>query len=260
MRGMFGEITLREDGVTRALLINRQVQGSLFLRPDASEIDPELSGPIVSASAYAHGWLLAGTQSPSGSGLMVGLGSGGGALNLLANFPDIDLTVVEIDPAVVSVAFKGFPALEQYLNKGRLNVVISDAKAYLGEHSHKFDFGLADAYTGKGQKHVVSYHALLKERCKDVYFNIIDSTDLELVKATKETFADLGMPLRWLMRALPPELLKSPAVHTSNWIVTSSDVNWRLADDFEPFPKLEGPEIDWTRICWNALIASPQRL
>lgn len=257
MRGMFGDITIREQENIRSLLIGRQVQGSAFVSPDASQVDPLLSGPIVSASAYAYGWLLAGTQTPDGTGLMVGLGSGGGALTLLANFPKLDLTVVEIDPSIVTVALKAFPALEAYLNMGRLNIVIEDAKTYLGNNNHRFLFGLADAYTGKGQKHVVSYHGLLKQRCKDVYFNIIDSVELKNVKETQQTFTDLGMPLKWLMRAIPPELASSPYINTCNWVATSADIDWKLADTFEPFQGLEGPQIDWARICWNGIIGSP---
>lgn len=261
MRGMFGEITVTDNSGIRALKIGKQTQGSAFLEPDASIVSPGLSGPgPVAASAYTYGWLVAGTQSPSGDGLMIGLGSGVGASQFLYSFPKSTLTVVEIDSAIVTMALQSFPLLEHYLNEGRLNIIIKDASEYLGEAAEHFTWGLADAYTGKGNKHVVSYHSLLKTRCKEVYFNIIDTVDHALIKATQETFKDLGMPLKWLMRAVPPDLLSSPYVHTANWIVTSADINWDLVDAFEPFKGLDGPQVDWARICWNGLISSPTEL
>jgi hypothetical protein len=260
MRGMFGEVTIKEQGGVRSLLIGNQTQGSLFLEPDASEIDKDLSGPIIPASAYTYGWLVGATQNPSASVLQIGLGSGAGILGLLSNFDELDVTVVEIDEVIVSVALKAFPALEGYLNKGRLNIVIEDAKTYLANNPQVFDFACADAYTGRGNKHVVSYHALLRHRCKEVYFNIIDSVEHKLIKATQETFKDLGMPLKWGMRAIPPELLDSPYIHSANWIVTTADVDWNLVDAFEPFKGLDGPQVDWARVCWNSVINSPFEL
>lgn len=261
MRGMFGELSIVTTDTVRSLKINNQTQGSVFLDPSATVVDPSLSGPgPISASAYPYGWLVAGTQNPSGDGIMIGLGSSAGACQFLHCFPEATLVVVEIDSVLTQLALKNFPLIEYYLNKGRLHIEIADASDYLKSGTEQFAFGFADAYTGRGNKHVVSYHNLLRHRCKEVYFNIIDSVDHKLVNETKESFRDLGMPLKWGMRAIPPEMLDSPYVHTANWIVTTADVDWNLVDSFEPFKGLDGPEVDWARICWNGVIGSPFEL
>jgi hypothetical protein len=257
---MFGEISVTEDGGVKALRINNQVQGSWFTEPDASEFDKRTKGPLIAASAYPYGWLIAGTQNPSGSFLMCGLGSGCGIAILLANFPECDVTCVEIDEAIASTALKAFPILEHFINAGRLNLVIQDAKTFLQETSSVFDASFSDAYTGRSHRHINSFHHLLKHRSKEVYFNIIDNTENKLIQETSQTFKDLGAPIKWLMRALPPELMNKPYVHTSNWIATTADLNWKDVDAFEPWKDFDVPQATWGRICYNGIIANPKGL
>ena len=77
--------------------------------------------------------------------LMVGLGGGSIAKFIYQNLPDIDLTVVEINPQVVQAARQYFLVPE---NNARFRVVLEDGAAYVATRVGRFDAILLDGYNG----------------------------------------------------------------------------------------------------------------
>lgn len=78
--------------------------------------------------------------------LMVGLG--GGTFTAFAHrvLPDMEIDVVEVNPAVLRVAEKYFGVSRD----ARLRVHIDDGRRYLENTSTQYDLILLDAYTGSG--------------------------------------------------------------------------------------------------------------
>jgi hypothetical protein len=235
--GMFGPIQVRDTFISRQVVLNGQVQGGAFLEPPAKFVDDELPddapGPVAEA-AYALGWLLAGVHNQTRSGIMIGLGSGAGAIQMLYNFPGIDLTIVEIDPVMVQMAINAFPLLEWYMNKGQLNIVVEDATTYLKEHFDKWDFGCADGYTG-GNCLVEDYMPLLCDRCDHVYVNAIDSLGGKSLRGTLKILEECDQPVTDLFKATSLTSPNAIFAARSNWIVTSQAIDWQKAEEFVPF-------------------------
>ena len=233
-QGMFGSIVVKVVNDGLYTFINDQCEGGSELHPPAAIIDPELPddapGPIPS-SRYMLGWLLAGQDHPRGTGVMVGLGSGGGAVQLLAAFPETDLTIVEIDPAMVRAARASYPLIEYYENKGRLQIITEDAERYFKYSPDLWDFSLVDGYTGKS--HLVhSYLPDVCSRCSDIYANVIDSSisgpDIQVVAALCRTH---GKPL---LQAYPCQ----DGGNSKNIILTSSPTPQEQYASYVPFDNL----------------------
>lgn len=256
-RCKFGQLEVRDEGNERALYIQGQKQGGAYFRPGADAVsdqfDPGLPGPVCS-SIYALGWLVAGCQNPSASTLMIGLGSGAGAIQLLHEQPYIDLTVVDIDPVVVQAALDSYPLLTYYMDLGRLNIVVSDAKEYLINSSDEWPLGLADAYDG-GQTIIDSYMPLLCERCEHVYVNCIDRLGGQSMQEITDTMRRAGKNLAQLYRATPVYAYQSDR---ANWIL-SSQSRGEQVDTYEPFTGLEGVSVENMRANWFGMVDDIQR-
>ena len=259
-QGAFGPVELRDSLCSRELLINGQVQGGAYLDPAADSIWPELSdaapGPI-STAAYANGWLLAGLDHPVSSGLMIGLGSGCGAIQLLANFPGVDLTIVEIDPVVVQTALEGFPLLGYYMDRGMLDIRIADASDFLAEGHDRWDFGLADAYTGEAEL-VADHLPDLIRRASDLYLNVIDRFDGPSMRAIGKCLQAAGKPACEVFKSVPPGLLHCLRDYgcRSNWILTTRPVQWGKAARFQPFADLpDSEQVSLAQQSWDQFLA-----
>lgn len=225
---------IRNTSKTRQLLISGQVQGASFLKPDASVVCAGLEGPgPVPACRYMLGWILAGLHNPEGSGLMIGLGSGAGAIGLLYEFPDIDLTVIDISADVVKTAVAAFPLLQFYMDTGRLDIRVEDATKL--SVTDKWDFGCCDAYTG-ADKLVSAVVEPCRAATSQFWCNTIAT--LEPARTViEEPTAVLGAS------GVPAEFAEDVL---ANWIVTDADIDWKLVDNFTPFADLGVEEVeDW---------------
>lgn len=258
-KGRFGVIGVRDTPEAREIAIDGQIQGGALLLPSAHAVNSDMSddqpGPIASAP-YALGWLMGGVQAPRATCLMIGLGCGSGATQLLYNFPDTDVTVVEIDPVMVQMALSNFPLLEHYMDLGRLNVVIDDATTYLTEHYDVWDFACADAYTGDPRL-VADYLPLLCDRADNVYLNVIDELGGESMSSVSDVLAIKGKPVAEVFKAIPPAYVdRSPYDCCSNWIMTTQDPIWSDLHDFVPFAQWNDFNTRRIRNMWDQLLAS----
>jgi hypothetical protein len=256
--GLFGPIEIRDTAVSRQILLNGQVQGGSYFNPSAGVFDDELPhdapGPVAE-SAYALGWLIAGVLNPTGSGLMIGLGSGAGVVQLLANFPGVDLTVVEIDPVMAQAALTSYPLLDWYMNNGQLNIVIGDAADYLKARYDVWDFACLDAYTGE-QDLKFDHLALAAERADDLYLNVIDTLDGPILDAVLTQLREEGKPAKDVFK-IPPYGHEIPYTKRSNWMVTTQHLDWQALGLFEPFPGLDYRTVRTVQEAWDLMLAMP---
>jgi hypothetical protein len=257
IRGKFGTILVTDGPKSRRLYINRELQGGALFYPGADTVAPELSGPgPVSEAKYALGWLIAGKANPMGSFLMIGLGSGAGATQLLANFPEVDLTVVEIDPAMVEAATTSFPLLNYYADQGRLNIVVQDAKDFFEEHDWQWDAGLADAYTGQSYDLETGYFPGLCRSCLSLYVNVIGKFADDAFLRVADLMDEYGhQPMAFFQ----PNQLAEGGINAdviSNWMLVSDDLDIYTLSQWQPFPQYTNGEADGTRKQWIEMLGT----
>jgi len=87
--------------------------------------------------------------------LEIGFGGGRTSSYLHRSLPDVDVTSVELDPAVVDLARKYFGVREDRT----FHVVTSDGRLFLANTDKRYDIILIDAYRGP----FVPFHLLTKE-------------------------------------------------------------------------------------------------
>jgi len=255
-KGLFGKIEIVDSHEARYLLLNDQIQGGGYLNPAATEFFPGMHGPgCVAASSYMMGWVVAGVQNANASGVMIGLGSGCGVTQMLYLCPKIDLTVVEIDPAMVDVATKAFPLLQRYILEGRLNIVTADASDYL-KTSDVFDIGLADAYDGMSYNLKSSYMAQLFDKSGAVYANCIDKVDGKATRNLIQLAKSKGKPIQHRLHATIDQPISAAEYQPANWIMTSDVLMPRVLDTFMPFVDMSNcPAIDFATESYAHLIS-----
>lgn len=255
--GKFGTILVTDGTKSRRLYINGELQGGAYFVPGADTVDPALSGPgPVSEAKYALGWLIAGKLNPRGSLVMVGLGSGAGVTQLLANFPDVDITVIEIDPAIIAVASKCYPLLDYYADLGRLNIVEADAREYLEASDSRWDAGLADAYAGKGYDMETHYFPQLCRRCMSLYVNVISKFAGENFLKLIELMEEGGHPVSAFFQ---PNQMADGGINTkveSNWLLASDDLDISDLQGWQPFPQYTEEAVGEVRRYWKQMLAT----
>ena len=257
-QGLFGPIEVVRTGRNQQLRINGQNQGGAYLAPPASVVDPSLPadapGP-ASSSPYAVGWLISGVCHPSASGVMIGLGSGSGATQLLHEFPGIDLTILEIDPEVIRLATAAFPLLDYYADQGRLNIIEADAEDWLGAHTDGFQFALADAYTGEARL-LDHYLEQLCRRAGSITLNVIDTLDGKSMTNVLRMLEEQGKPAQNVFRASHLGLgLNVEDGQPSNWIVTTCPTTPAELAVYAPFADVEGIGAYLTRLQWDQMLS-----
>lgn len=235
-KGLFGTIEVKDEADARNLYLNGQRQGGSYFEPSAYRADESLSqddpGPCAN-SAYAMGWLLGALMNPQGNALMVGLGSGAGAVQMLFNFPNVHLTIVEIDPEMVRLALAAYPLLDHLMDKGCLDIVIEDATEYLTRRYDKWDVGFADAFTGEADLKD-DYLDLLCDRCDHVYLNCIDVMGGDAMKRHVTKLMKKGKEVADIIQALPTSAPPNYS-GSSNYIITTQEPDWKAAHEFLPF-------------------------
>jgi len=232
--GTFDVLRVIEGEDMRALFIGSQCQGAMYRHADEGDNEPE-PGPFA-CSAFTTGWLLAGSRFPRGRGLMLGLGSGAGAIMLLACFPALSLRVLEIDAGVIDLALRYFPRLARACESGRLELVHADARDELDPRAAlgaTYDFALLDLFSGAADSSVlVDPHLLagLGLRTEVVLANAIFTLGDEPQRAWLAAFAAAGHPIARMHPLGAPERWSS---QPHNWILAT--VVMEPPPGFSPF-------------------------
>lgn len=177
---------------------------------------------------------------------MVGLGAGACTVALLSNFPDLDLTVVEIDPKVVELASQYFPLVGHYQDEGRLTIVTHDATEYLLQalmDEDQWDFGILDAYSGSNDPHVP--HELLTlaaETCQAIWLNVIDRPQGATVRHVQEVLTVAEKPIQFVAAANQPAFLG-----VTNLTLATQSPESETARKFIPYRDMSGLGVDTAR-------------
>lgn len=228
--GRFGALRVVEDEDLRALFIGSQCQGAVLRVTDDEGPTP---GPFAH-SPFTTGWLLAGCRHPRGRGLMLGLGSGAGAVTLLSNFPELTLRVVEIDERLIELALGHYPRLARLHRQRRLEIVNADARDVVGDASEHFDFALLDAFTGEpGPPALLTapgFLADLAARATTLLANAIFTLGDEAQDAWISTFGRARRPVVALYPTGAPEQWSQ---RPHNWILSTARIT--PPRSFEPF-------------------------
>lgn len=87
--------------------------------------------------------------------LFLGLGGGSAQKKFHADYPDLDIDIVEIDPVVVEVAQQYF----HFSSGSRLHVIVDDARTYLANTDKRYDLIIHDAYYCE----TVPFHLITRE-------------------------------------------------------------------------------------------------
>lgn len=218
--GLFGQISVNETFFpsVRLMKINNEIEGQVFTSPNASAFSSSCSidAPgAVSASRYLYAFIIAAWQFSTERGLVLGLGAGAGVVMLLTLFPNLSLTVIEIDPCIIQLSRKYFPLLSFYEDQGRLVIVESDAEIYLDHCQDSFAFTLLDLFSGDEENHH-NLGLIAKALKLSPYFmaNII---------ASKTALASIERALNLNDAAILMWLAASPAISSEkiNWIMTN---------------------------------------
>lgn len=142
-RSLFGKITIGEtlDPHVRWMKINNEIEGQVFVEKDGKP-------GAIAASRYLYAFIIPAWHFSASHGLMLGLGAGIGATMLLALFPELSLTVVEIDPQVIQLARTYFPLISFYEKQNRLYIIQANANDYIHQCQQTFSFVLLDLFAG----------------------------------------------------------------------------------------------------------------
>lgn len=134
---------------------------------------------------------------------MAGLGCGAGAVALTTSLPDVRVTIVEIDPAVITLALAHFPALTDAVHSGRIDIVQQDILEYAWLHrGDQWSLGLLDAFrTGPSSYYPSELLNALHGHCAELWVNVLEIDDVLLTAAhtCAELLADCGWPAKTLL-------------------------------------------------------------
>ncbi len=129
--------------------------------------------------------------------LVVGLGSGATSAAILAH-PEVELTTVELSPQVVEAASLFAPYTRDVLEDPRLDLVIEDAKAYLGLSRERFDIIISEPsnpwVAGNADLFTIEFFDLMRSRLAAggfvaQWFHDYEMTD-EALKTILRTFTE----------------------------------------------------------------------
>lgn len=156
-RSLYRDITVEQNGPRRCLIFNVH-------RGDRNQTCIDLNEPERLVFSYTRmsfaGLLL--TPEPR-SILVAGLGGGSIPLTFSDLFPEARIDVIEIDPAVVSVA-KEFFLFEE---TGNMRVHVNDARVFIKRailEQRQYDYIMLDAFTGD----YIPEHLLTREFLEEV--------------------------------------------------------------------------------------------
>lgn len=238
-KGMFGTVRIIDQPEKRFLCIDEQVQGDARKQPGANEWEANCRfgpGPL-SDSYLGAASLLVGCQMPEASGLVLGLGCGVGLTTNLACFPELRLTVVEIDPVVIRLCLTFFPLVQHYVDAGRLEIVRADATDFLSSNRRQFDFIQCDAYQGYNELPAefasAEFIELMKQTAPLLFVNILSQLNAPHLHRVLAAFDAAGKPLSTLYPGAP---LAEIETKVRNWFGFSQEAT--IPEGFFPFANL----------------------
>ena len=158
--------TVREARDTRYhRLFVMDDENSRYLRFDSSfQSGMYLDDPVRTRFSYSDYLHLGLAYNPNAKRiLIVGLGGGSTQKRLFRDFKDVEITTVELDPEVVSTAYKWF----KLPRSPRVVVEVDDGRRFLQRHDDRYDVIMVDAFYSDGVPFhltTLEFVELMKER------------------------------------------------------------------------------------------------
>jgi spermidine synthase/MFS family permease len=129
----YHRLSVVEDADTRYLRFDNSLQSAMYV-----------DDPYRTRFRYTDFFDLGLAYNPGARDvLFIGLGAGSAEKRMWRDFPDLDLSVVELDPVVVDVAHRFFAVPE---DDPRLDITVGDGRRYLAEDSRRWDVIVIDAF------------------------------------------------------------------------------------------------------------------
>lgn len=139
------QIVVTDNGEVRHLKFGDSLQSGMYVN------DPAKSD--FQYTEYFHlAWVF---KEDIRTVLFLGLGGGSSPKKFHADYPELAIDIVEIDPVVVEVAQEYF----HFRGGVSLHVIVDDARAYLAKTNKRYDLIIHDAYYCEK----VPYHLMTRE-------------------------------------------------------------------------------------------------
>lgn len=161
-----GGFTVREARDTRYhRLFVVEDETSRYLRFDSSfQSGMYLDDPFRTRFAYSDYLHVGLAYKPDAKKiLVVGLGGGSAPKRIWRDWKDVEVTVVELDPAVVETAYRWF----ELPRDQRLRVEVDDGRRFLQRNDERYDVIMVDAFYSDGVPFhltTLEFVELLRER------------------------------------------------------------------------------------------------
>ncbi|MBT8145814.1 MAG: fused MFS/spermidine synthase [Gammaproteobacteria bacterium] len=156
-RSLYRDITVVQNGPRRCLIFNIHIG-------DRNQTCVDVNEPEKLVFSYTRMSFAGLLVNPEPERILVaGLGGGSIPMTLTELFPSAQIDVVEIDPAVFSVA-KEFFFFEE---SDRMEVTVADARVFVkraGIQGRQYDYIVLDAFTGD----YIPEHLLTREFLQEV--------------------------------------------------------------------------------------------
>jgi spermidine synthase len=129
----YHRLSVVEDADTRYLRFDNSLQSAMYL-----------DDPYRTRFRYTDFFDLGLAYNPGAQDvLFIGLGAGSAEKRMWRDFPDLDLSVVELDPVVVDVARRFFEVPE---DDPRLEISVGDGRRFLADDARRWDVIVIDAF------------------------------------------------------------------------------------------------------------------
>lgn len=237
--GRFGQLSVCDAGGIRSLSCTWACHGSAWIEPAVEIGGVRFQPGPLPESLYLLSWLLAAAARPDGHVLMAGLGPGVGPIALAWAFPDLRITVVEIDPAMITLARRHFPLLAHYEALGRIRIVQQDIVEHVWQ-ANDADWSIAclDAY--QDTTSLYSPTALLQAlhgRADAVWMNILEANGFEVTRRYADTLIDTG----WQPECVMPVHDHADGVMCGNVLLGTVPLDQQALSGFAPFAGIDHP-------------------
>ena len=141
----YHRLAVVEDEDTRYLRFDASLQSAMYV-----------DDPLRTRFRYTDYFHLGLAYNPGAENvLFVGLGAGSSPKRMLADFPDLELHAVEIDPVVVDVAYRWFELPQD----PRLTVETGDGRQLLASDERRWDVIAIDAFFADA----IPFHLVTRE-------------------------------------------------------------------------------------------------
>lgn len=223
----------RKDGLVRVMDVAGTMQSATYLDDDTY---------CDLAYAYTRDYdAMFAAGVPVRDVLVLGGGGYSYPKHLVAYYPDVSVTCVEIDPMITAIAHRYFfldRLIEEYdLDEtGRLSLVEGDAREFLEHTGERYDAIVNDCFTGMSfvaslatRQAAALYHEHLREG--GVYMvNVIGAVEGPRSRTMRRVLATLAAEFaRVYVLAGQPDALSN----CDNNVVIATDGPWRFAGAIE---------------------------